>query len=180
MLATDRQPAHALVAKVERLLARVEELPDAAARGVATDLVAALLDLYGAALERMVEAIAARDDGSAAEELAGDELVAHVLMLHGLHPVPVQERVLAALADVRPFLESHGGDVELVSVEDAEVHLRLQGSCSGCPSSQATLKLAIEEAIHKAAPEIERVVAQDAPRPPELLQIEWSSCLPRV
>jgi Fe-S cluster biogenesis protein NfuA len=139
-----------------------------------------VVELYGAGLERIVEVVSARDDGSLADALGADELVAHLLMLHGLHPVALEDRVLAALADVRPYLESHGGNVELVEIADATVHVRLQGSCSGCRSSQATLAMAIVQAIHKAAPEIERVVAQEAPRPPQLLQIEWSSCLPQV
>jgi Fe-S cluster biogenesis protein NfuA len=70
----------------------------------------------------------------------------------------VEDRVLDALGEVRPYLDSHGGDVELLGVEGSTVRLRLQGSCSGCPSSAMTLKLAIENAIQKAAPEIVEVV----------------------
>lgn len=162
-----------LVADVERLLEEIETLPDAAGRQTATDLVQALLELYGAGLERIVEEVAARDDGELAQALADDELVAHLLLLHGLHPVPLRSRVLDALQEVRPYLESHGGNVELLEVDGAAVRLRLQGSCSGCPSSAMTLKLAIENAIHKAAPEIEEVIAvDDAPAPSSLLQIE--------
>ncbi|MEJ7716430.1 MAG: NifU family protein [Thermoleophilaceae bacterium] len=77
-------------------------------------------------------------------------------------PIPVEERVVGALEGVRPYLESHGGNVELVAVEDGVVRVRLEGSCDGCPSSAMTLKLAIEEAVHKAAPEVERVEAENA------------------
>ncbi len=116
--------------------------------------------------------------GSWQQALAADELVAHLLLLHGLHPVPLEGRVMQALGEVRPYLESHGGNVELLAVEGAAVHLRLEGSCSGCPSSAMTLKLAIENAIRKAAPEIEQVIAGDpavapaGPAAPSLLQIE--------
>jgi Fe-S cluster biogenesis protein NfuA/nitrite reductase/ring-hydroxylating ferredoxin subunit len=141
---------------------------------MATDVVQALLDLYGAGLERIVEEIAARDNGELGEALVQDELVAHLLLLHGLHPTPLEERVRSALEQVRPYLESHGGDVELLEIEPPSVRLRLDGSCSGCPSSAMTLKLAIENAIHKEAPEIENVVADGAiARQPEpLLQLE--------
>lgn len=168
-----------LVADVERLLEEIETLPDQVAREKATAVVQALLELYGAGLERIVEEIAARDDGELAEALAGDELVAHLLLLHGLHPVPLKDRVTQALAQVRPYLESHGGNVELLGVQGAAVHLRLEGSCSGCPSSAMTLKLAIENAIREAAPEIEEVIAEDPAAAPasgpggaSLLQIE--------
>lgn len=152
----------ALVADVERRLDELEGLPDGAAREAAMGVVQALLDLYGAGLERIVDEIATRDDGELAQALSQDELVAHLLLLHGLHPTPVERRVRAALEQVRPYLESHGGNVELLDVDPPAVRLRLQGSCSGCPSSTMTLKLAIENAIRKEAPEIDEVVADGA------------------
>lgn len=168
----EREPRE-LVERIERLLEEIERLADPAARRQATDVVQALFDLYGAGLERIVDAVAARDDGELAQALAGDELVSHLLLLHGLHPVPLVRRVVGALDEVRPYLESHGGDVELLGIDEGRVRLRLEGSCSGCPSSTMTLKLAIENAIHKAAPEIEEVTAvQGAEAPEGLLQIE--------
>lgn len=163
-----------LVADVERLLADLEALPDPFARQTATAVVQGLLELYGAGLGRIVEEIAARDErGELAAALADDELVAHLLLIHGLHPVALEDRVAQALDSVRPYLESHGGSVELVGVDESAVRLRLQGSCSGCPSSSVTLKLAIENAIRKSAPEIEAVIADEPPDSP-LLQIERS------
>jgi Fe-S cluster biogenesis protein NfuA len=93
----------------------------------------------------------------------------------------VEERVEAALAEMRPYLDSHGGDVRLLGVTDGVVRLQLQGSCSGCPSSAATLKSGIEEAIYSAAPDVERIEAEDAPAAAPLLQIENLVCpLPEV
>jgi Fe-S cluster biogenesis protein NfuA len=78
---------------------------------------------------------------------------------------------------VRPYLESHGGNVELLGIEEGVVRLQLQGSCSGCPSSAVTLKLAVEEAIHKAAPDVTEIVAVDAPAPSPLIQLEvYEAC----
>jgi Fe-S cluster biogenesis protein NfuA len=160
------------IADIEGLLEEVEALPDLAARQTATALASALLDLYGEGLARVVDVVAEHDrDGELAAALSGDELVAHLLLLHGLHPEPVERRVRQALLEVRPYLESHGGDVELLSVEDGVVRLALNGSCKGCPSSAATLKLAIEDAIRRAAPDVERIVAEGAVDPPSLLQL---------
>jgi Fe-S cluster biogenesis protein NfuA/nitrite reductase/ring-hydroxylating ferredoxin subunit len=82
---------------------------------------------------------------------------------------------------VRPYLESHGGDVELLAVDDGVVRLALEGSCNGCPSSAVTLKLAIEDAIWKAAPDVERIdaegAAEEKPAAAPLLQIELSDAL---
>lgn len=169
------------IARVEGLLEALESMPDPAARETTTEIVQALLELYGEGLGRIVDIVAARDDGTMAKQLGEDELVSHLLLLHGLHPVPVEERVRGALESVVPYLESHGGNVELLGVEEGIVHLRLQGSCSGCPSSAMTLKLAIEDAIFKAAPDVEEVRAEGAVAPPQpksqLLQIECPSPL---
>ncbi len=88
--------------------------------------------------------------------------------------MPLETRVRGALAEVRPYLASHGGDVELVSVDAGVVRLRMEGSCSGCPSSTMTLKLAIEDAIHKAAPDVEEIEAEGTAAPaqaPALIQL---------
>jgi Fe-S cluster biogenesis protein NfuA len=152
-----------LVGRMEALLERVEDVPEA------VEVAQGLLELYGEGLRRIV----ARVDAS---ELAGDELVSHLLLLHDLHPVPVEERVRSALESVRPYLGTHGGDVELLGVSEGVARLRLDGSCSGCPSSTVTLRMAIEEAIYKAAPDVQRVEAVDGPREPALLQIEDLTC----
>jgi Fe-S cluster biogenesis protein NfuA/nitrite reductase/ring-hydroxylating ferredoxin subunit len=163
------------VALVEGLLEELDALPDPAVRDRVTGVIQALLALYGEGLRRVVAELVERD-GELAAALAEDELVGHLLLLHGLHPVPVEARVQGALDRVRPYLESHGGDVELLAVQDGVARLRLEGSCSGCPSSAMTLKLAIEKAIHEDAPDIEEVVAdgglEHAATGPALLQIE--------
>jgi Fe-S cluster biogenesis protein NfuA/nitrite reductase/ring-hydroxylating ferredoxin subunit len=147
-----------LIGRVEGLLGELEGVADPAARDLALETVQAVLELYGAGLERIVD----RAGELQTTALAADELVEHLLLLHGLHPVAVEERVRAALDGVRPYLGSHGGDVELVGVDGGVALVRMQGSCEGCPASAMTLKLAIEEAVLKAAPDVERVEAQDA------------------
>ncbi len=162
-------------ARIEALLDRLDALPDAAARETATETVQALLELYGDGLRRVVE----RLGPAQARALADDDLVAHLLLLHGLHPVPVEQRVRAALAGVRPYLDAHGGDVELLGVAGGVARLRLQGSCEGCPASAMTLKLAIEEAVLTAAPDLDGVEAEGVEEPARaaLLQIECSPAL---
>ena len=145
--------------EARELVGHIEALLDSADDG-ATDLAAALLELYGEGLARVLQHV------PEPEALAGDEVVAHLLLLHGLHPVPIEARVRSALDEVRPYLDSHGGDVELLGVDDGVVRLRLEGSCSGCPSSSATLKLAIEDAIHKTAPDVAEIEAEGAVEPP--------------
>jgi Fe-S cluster biogenesis protein NfuA len=147
------------VAHTEALLLEIEALPDTKARSTAAEAVQGLLELYGEALARMVASAAGRGGESILEAFAADELVSHLLLLHGLHPVDLETRVREALKEVRPYLESHGGNVELLGVEGGVARLRLQGSCSGCPSSAVTLEHAIEETLQKAAPDLERIEA---------------------
>ncbi len=163
-----------LIQRVEGLLEELESLADPAARDVALEAVQAVLELYGAGLGRILQQVG----DAQATALVDDELVEHLLLLHGLHPVSVEERVRAALDGVRPYLGSHGGDVELVRVSDGVAVVRMQGSCEGCPASAMTLKLAIEDAVLKGVPDVERVEAQDDaagsadPAVSSLLQIE--------
>ena len=159
-----------MIERVEALLDQVEAFPEPQ-REVATELVQALLDMYGEGLARIVAA-----DSVPVE----DELVAHLLLLHGLHPVPLQARVTGALDSVRPYLLAHGGGVELLGVDDGVVRLRLEGACHGCPSSAVTLRHAVEDAVLKAAPDVERIEAEGAVEPSGLLQIEIACPVPQA
>jgi Fe-S cluster biogenesis protein NfuA len=149
------------VARVEALLAKLEETDDGPARAAAMDAVQGLVELYGEALARLVARVSQECGAETVAELAQDELVGHLLLVHDLHPVDLEARVGQALEEVRPYLRSHGGNVELLGVEAGIAHVRLEGSCHGCPSSAVTLRQAVEEAVRKAAPELTAVV-QDA------------------
>jgi Fe-S cluster biogenesis protein NfuA len=142
--------------RLERLIGELETL-DGAAGATAMTAAQTLVEVYGEGLERIVSHLGEHR----VLELAEDEMIAHLLLVHGLHPLDLETRIARALDEVRPYLRSHEGEVELVAIEPPAVRLRLQGSCHGCPSSTVTLKLAIEAAIRKAAPEIEHVDAGD-------------------
>jgi Fe-S cluster biogenesis protein NfuA len=151
------------VARVETLLGSIEDDP------AAVEVVQAIVELYGEGLRRIVECVRSGD------ALESDELVSHLLLLHDLHPLDLDTRVARALEDVRPYLGSHGGDVELLGVENGVARLRLNGTCDGCPSSAVTLQHSIEAAILRAAPELERVEAEGVEeKQPHLLQIGTS------
>jgi Fe-S cluster biogenesis protein NfuA len=153
---TDDRAFRERMERMEALLQQAKQFPDPQVRGQVQEIVQSLLDLHAAALEKIVEAVAAADSAGPAliENLAQDDLVGNVLLLYGLHPIDLETRVRQALEQVRPLLRSHGGNVELLKILNGVVRLRLQGSCDGCPSSAQTLKLAIEEAIYAKAPDI--------------------------
>jgi Fe-S cluster biogenesis protein NfuA len=72
----------------------------------------------------------------------------------------IKDRVLKVLDQVRPYLQSDGGDIELLEVTaDMSVKVRLKGACHGCPYSMQTLKAGVEQAILKEVPEIKKVIS---------------------
>jgi Fe-S cluster biogenesis protein NfuA/nitrite reductase/ring-hydroxylating ferredoxin subunit len=147
----------------EQLLARVQELQEALERSgqtvprdLAEELVSGVVQMYGVGLERILAAVrAAGEPGErVAKGLAEDDFVAMLLLIHDLHPVPLGHRVQAALDSVRPYMESHGGNVELLSLENGVARIHLRGSCSDCSASSVTLELAIKQALEEAAPDL--------------------------
>jgi Fe-S cluster biogenesis protein NfuA len=81
-----------------------------------------------------------------------------------LDKTDLEIKIHQALAELRPFLEADGGDMEFVELsDDGVVKVRLLGACSDCSMSMMTLKAGLEEAIKKIAPEIKSVVAVNLP-----------------
>lgn len=157
-----------LTRRVQELSDRLAAAGDPATRELAEELVGAVVELYGAGLERIVAATEALGEAGRElrERLAGDGVVASLLLIHDLYPVPLEERVREALDGVRPYLESHGGDVELVGIAGGVATIRLEGSCDGCPASASTLELAIKSALDEAAPDLEGLVVEGAAQAP--------------
>lgn len=145
------------LARIEELIRGIDALPDPTARTQVQELVQALLEMHATGLNRALEMIheSASAGQTLIDRLGDDALVSNLLLLHGLHPLPLETRVRAALESVKPRLGQHGGSVQLVSVTpDGVVRLQLEGNCEGCPSSRLTLKFSIEESIYAAAPDI--------------------------
>ncbi len=69
----------------------------------------------------------------------------------------MEEQVRECIEKLRPLLQRDGGDIELVSVEEGVVKVRLMGACCGCPMSQMTLKAVVEDTLKKEVPGVERV-----------------------
>lgn len=148
--------------RIEELVSRVERCGDPAMRAVAQELLQAVIELHGVALDHIMETVSQLPDGMRAiERMAEDDLVSNVLSLHGIHPVPLETRVASALEAARPYLKSHGGDVELSSIDAGIVHLTLRGSCGSCSSSAETMKSTVESAIYDVAPEVVTVISEN-------------------
>jgi Fe-S cluster biogenesis protein NfuA len=142
--------------RIENLLDEARRFPDPKARSHTQEIVQGLLDLHAVALERILEAVAnlGAEGTALIDSMARNDLVGNVFMLYGLHPLDLESRVRLALDDVRPILDSHGGEVELLRVAGGAVRLRMHGASHGCASTARTLKNAIEEAIYNKAPDV--------------------------
>jgi Fe-S cluster biogenesis protein NfuA/nitrite reductase/ring-hydroxylating ferredoxin subunit len=156
-----------LVERVQELQTRLESSTESATREVAEELISALVQMYGAGLERILGVLfeAGPEGERIAASLPDDPLVATLLLIHDLHPVSLEQRVQQALDSVRPYMESHGGNVELLSLESGIARIHLQGSCSDCSASSVTLELAIKQALEEAAPDLEGLEVEGANAP---------------
>src|ERR1700693_3739698 len=148
---------------IENLVHKIEQGKDPALQATAKELVQLLMEFHGEGIQRMLEILhdSPNSDPSIIDALGRDDLVRALLLLYGLHPDSLESRVVQALEKTRPYLKSHGGNVTLVGMEESgAVTLRLEGNCHGFPSSSATLKLAVEEAIYDAAPDVVAIIVQ--------------------
>lgn len=151
--------------KVQQIAALVQEIDamgDPAVRARAKELVQALMDLHGEALRRAMEIVSAAGEHGTSlfHEFARDPLVSCVLVLYGLHPEGLDQRVLQAIERVKPALRKHGCEVEPLELSDGLVTLRVQLGNHMCGSTAATVRATLEGAIYEAAPDIGGLVIE--------------------
>lgn len=170
------------IGRIETLIEEIERFADPTAQSRAREIVGALLEFHSAALANLLSYVAAAGAPGRLilEESVRDDLVSGLLLLYGLHPHDLDARVARALERVRPQLGSHGGDVELLGIDLGVVRLRMRGACNGCPSSAATLKGAIEAAIHDAAPEVVAIEVEGVVEPALVPIVPLVSLAPTV
>jgi Fe-S cluster biogenesis protein NfuA len=149
---------------IERLLGEIEGAADPSLRTSVQQLVQLVMDLHGAGLERVVELIRADAAGgeSLIQKLGRDELVASILVLYGLHPLDFEARITEGLDKARVRLRSHQGEVELLSIQEGAVRLRLHANGHGCGSTAQALTEMVEDAMYQSAPDITALVIEGA------------------
>ena len=135
--------------EIEAQVQRLQTISDPVARATATELIASVLQLHGAALQRILEILEERREPSITAALDADPLVRSILLLHDLHPQSTAERVTASLRELEGQLKKRDASVELLSLEEGAVKLRLinRGTSSG-------VEALLEQAIRDAAPEV--------------------------
>jgi Fe-S cluster biogenesis protein NfuA len=152
--------------QINRLVRRVTELADPDARTAALELLQSLMDLHGTVMSRVVELLS--DSGEAGRKslakLCDDPLVCGLLVLYGVHPVALEERISKAIEKLQPQLRKQGGSVELLGITEQTVRVKIESAGHGCGSSPEAFKRTVEQAVLEAAPEVVEVVAEGAPQ----------------
>jgi Fe-S cluster biogenesis protein NfuA len=153
---------------IDQLLGQINSSADPSLRSAVRELVQVVMDLHGAGLERMLELIEPTD----VQKLGRDELVSSLLVLYGLHPLGIEERVTRALEKIRPRLRSHDGAVHLLGIHDGAVHLRIEANGHGCGSNSQALKEMVEGAVYQGAPDVVSLTIEGTDEKPGFVPLE--------
>ncbi|MFM1905080.1 MAG: hypothetical protein RLZZ440_2980 [Planctomycetota bacterium] len=146
-----------LAEAVDRAVAEIMAL-EPAQRAKALALKAAIEAFHKGGLTTIVKRLKADPRGKELLFELVDEPHVHALFsMHGIVRADLTTRVARVIEMVRPYMQSHGGDVTLVEVRDGRAFVQLSGSCQGCSMSAATLRDTVEESLREHVPEIEGV-----------------------
>jgi Fe-S cluster biogenesis protein NfuA/nitrite reductase/ring-hydroxylating ferredoxin subunit len=159
-------PLADLADAVEKALHNVRAMP-IEQRKYALALKDALEAFHKAGLVTIVRALKNDPHGKGLlHELVDDPGVYALFALHGIVKSDARTRVAAVIENLRPYTQSHGGDVTLVDVRDNTVYVKLSGACNGCSMSSVTLRNGVEAALKEQVPEITAIeVVPNEPEP---------------
>jgi len=150
------------VQRIGGLVQEIEAIADPALRASTKELVQSLMDLHGAAFERVMEIVAGAGEPGMEliDHLGRDPKVSSVLVLYGLHPEDLDSRVLKAIERIRPQLRKQGCELELLSLRDGDVRIRVEKGEHTCGSTAKTVQATLEGAIYDAAPDLQSLVVE--------------------
>jgi hypothetical protein len=144
---------------IEVVIRQIEATSDPNVRTAARELVQLVMELHGAGLERILEIL--RSTGESGQNVLGtlgrDDMVSSLLVLYGLHPLSIEERVGQAVEKANRQMRARDATVELLGMEDGAVRLNLKTNGHG-----PALKEIVEAAIYQAAPDITSLVIDGA------------------
>jgi hypothetical protein len=146
--------------RIEELLRELDTIADPHIQTVARELIQSVTELHVNGLERVLEIVS--ESGSAGagliDQLGNDDLVGPLMALHGLHPLELSERVSRAV-------ERFGTGAELLSMDGANVRIQLRRQTQGCGSTADTRRVALEDAIYSAAPDLDSLIIEEEEMP---------------
>jgi hypothetical protein len=155
--------------RVESLLAELSRATDPLVERVAREVLGTVLELHRRGLERLLE-LAAQSEG-VRESLAHDPRVSAMLLLHGLHPVPLVDRVSRVLDALRERFQSKVQNVDLEVRDSTAVIVRVTPMASACGSTRQSLQKDISLALLSAVPDAESVLVELVEPAPALVTL---------
>ena len=159
---------HLRVQQLGKLVAELERMPDSALKVAAGELVHLLMEVHGTGIERMMEIVFDSQAGGpeTIDKLGADPIVRSLLLLYSLHPENLETRVRKSLQVLRPRLRKLNYGVELISVEDGAVHLRVVSTGHACGSTTENVRLMLEKGVYEYAPDVTSLVIAGLEEPP--------------
>jgi Fe-S cluster biogenesis protein NfuA len=164
------------VRQLGKLVAQFDELPDGATKTAARDLVQLLMDVHGRGLERVMEIVFDSGDSGPKiiDKLGQDSIVGNLLLLYSLHPDGLEARIQSALDRIRPRLRKLACTIELESVQEGTVQVRLATSGHSCGSSTKDLRSIVEDGMFEFAPDVTslEILGLEEPTPAGFVTLE--------
>ncbi|MFN8373059.1 MAG: NifU family protein [Anaerolineae bacterium] len=170
---SEEKTLESLAERVDKALESVNKLAEPE-RTQALNLKDAIEAFHRLGLTKIVQRLKADSRGKELLfELIDEPEVYALFSMHGIVRQPLPDRVAKVIDAVRPYMQSHGGDVQLVDVQQDSVYIRLLGACNGCSMSAVTLRQGIEEALNMHVPEIKTIeVVPDEPTPALIMPLQ--------
>lgn len=144
------------IKRLSELVAQLEQMPDGPQKTTSKDLVQLLMEVHAQGLERLLEIVFESSQQGAAliDRLGKDEVAGGLLLLYSLHPDALETRVETALERIRTRLRKLACAIDLVSIEEGAVHVRVTKSGHTCGSSTDGLRTLVENGMFEVAPDI--------------------------
>jgi Fe-S cluster biogenesis protein NfuA len=164
------------VRQLGNLVAQFDQLPDSSAKIAGKELVQLLMDVHGRGLERVMEIVF--DSGNLApgiiDKLGQDSIVGNLLLLYSLHPDGLEARVEKAVDRIRPRLRKLSCAIELKSIDEGTVRVRLATSARSCGSSTNDLRSIVEDGMYEFAPDVTslEILGLEEPVPVGFVSVE--------
>ena len=164
------------VRQLGKLVTQLDELPDGATKTAARELVQLLMDVHGKGLERVMEIVFDSGDSGPTiiDKLGQDSIVGKLLLLYSLHPDGLEARIQSALDRIRPRLRKLACTIEIESVQEGAVQLRLATSGHSCGSSTKDLRSIVEDGMFEFAPDVTslEILGLEEPTPVGFVSLE--------
>jgi len=169
---------HHLLDWVGQGVGAMEQIEDEQIREQVFALLEGVDLVHRQGLQRVLEMMSSVGGQDTVQRISEDPIVHTLLEMYDLVQMSERDQVEQALEPAYAYIESHGGQLDLLDVQDGRVRVRLSGSCGSCPGSTGTLQRVVEEALREGFPDFTALVA-DEPSPPKRTPIQFGPAVRR-